>query len=578
MSAPRNGTTHNRRLLTIGALFLLFGGFFIFRLASLQIFSHTTLIARARAQRSTIASLAPRRGTIYFTDAGSSERRAVAATERDALLLYAVPKLVDQPKRAARVIAPLIQMDELLLVQKLQKPDDPYEVLARDVPENAVQKILTYSFRGIAIAREPMRTYPEKQLASHVLGFYGYVGDKRRGVYGVEGYFDSVLAGRGGKAEVEYDVAGRPIIFAEEKVEPVVNGSDIVLTIDRSVERVVCEKVKEAAVRHNAERVSATVVDPKTGAIIALCAYPDFDPNTYATVPDASVYHNAAIFMPYEPGSIFKPITMAAGIDLGLVQPTDTYVDEGFLQIGKFTIRNSDGRRHGIQTMLQVLDESLNTGAVYVAEKVGKELFRKYVLDFGFGALPGIELKSEVAGDLSILFKRGQIYLATASYGQGITATQLQLVMAYAAIANGGNLMKPYIREALISPDGTVERHEPILVRRVLESKTATLLSGMLVSVVEEGHGKRAKVPGYYVAGKTGTAQIPKKDGPGYEVGSNIGSFAGFLPVSDPRFAIAVRVDRPKDVQWAESSAAPLFGEIARFLVQYYNIPPDDVR
>ncbi len=574
----RDPQTIDMRVLLMGALFTIAGGLFLFRLFILQVVQHGVFMAKAKTQRSSIAQIIPTRGTIYVTDRGSAESRYAVGTNRDAQLLYVVPKEIDNPKRVARAFAPILERSEFDLLKKIDKLNDPYEVLQHDVAEAQKERIEKYAFKGVHFVQEPMRSYPEKNIMSHVLGFYGYVGDVRKGVYGIEGYFDALLSGRGGRKEVEYDVAGRPIVFVNEKEEAVVNGSDIVLTIDRSVERVVCEKVKAAVERHQAERGSALVLNPKTGAVLAMCSVPDFDPNTYNKVEDAGVYPNLAIFSPYEPGSIFKPMTMAAGIDLGLVKPEDTYTDEGFVRIGKFTIRNSDGKRHGVQTMIQVLDESLNTGAMYVAEKVGKELFKKYVLDFGFGKVRGIELKTEVAGDMSIVSKRGDIYLATASYGQGITTTLLQLASAYGVIANGGVLMQPYIVDRTIGPDGTEKVTRPRAERAVLQPATATLLSGMLVSVVENGHGKRAKVPGYYVAGKTGTAQIPKKDGPGYEEGATIGSFAGFLPVTDPQFVIVVRIDRPKDVQWAESSAAPLFGEIAQFLVQYYSVQPDDLR
>jgi cell division protein FtsI/penicillin-binding protein 2 len=264
---------------------------------------------------------------------------------------------------------------------------------------------------------------------------------------------------------------------------------------------------------------------------------------------------------------------MAAAIDTDKVLPDSTYIDEGFVKYGQFTIKNSDGKANGVPPMTQVLEKSLNTGAIYVEEKLGNDLFRQYVRNFGFGQKTGVELGMEAPGDISSLDKKGDIYSATASYGQGITATPLQIVSAFAAIANGGNLMKAYLVDEINKSDGAKIKTEPKIVRRVINERTATLTSGMLVSVVENGHGKRAGVPGYYVAGKTGTAQVHKSNGPGYEENITIGSFVGFAPVEDPRFAMIVKIDHPRDVQWAESSAAPIFGEIAKFLLNYYQVP-----
>ncbi len=226
--------------------------------------------------------------------------------------------------------------------------------------------------------------------------------------------------------------------------------------------------------------------------------------------------------------------------------------------------------------MTDVLDESLNTGAIFVARKVGLSDFRSFVKLFGFGEKTGIELDKEARGNIAALDDKNEIYLATSSFGQGITVTSIQLLTAYAAIANGGNLVQPYVVDAIVKADGSRMQTRPKIVRRVLSERTSTLLSGMLVNVVRKGHGTRAGVPNYFVAGKTGTAQVPKKNGRGYEKGTSIGSFVGFAPVDNPRFAMLVKITHPRDVQWAESSAAPLFGDLAKFLLNYYEVSPDE--
>jgi cell division protein FtsI (penicillin-binding protein 3)/stage V sporulation protein D (sporulation-specific penicillin-binding protein) len=225
--------------------------------------------------------------------------------------------------------------------------------------------------------------------------------------------------------------------------------------------------------------------------------------------------------------------------------------------------------------MTDVLAESLNTGTVYVQQLVGKESFRNYVEAFGFGKKTGIELAPESKGNIQSLQNKGKVASATASFGQGITVTPIQLLAAYGAIANGGKLMRPYLVDEILKPDGSQTRTKPIVVSQSISARTARLITGMLVSVVEVGHGKRAGVPGYWVAGKTGTAQVPRTDGLGYQKDVSIGSFAGYAPANDPKFVMLVVIDHPRDVQWAESSAAPLFGEMADFLLTYMQVPPE---
>ncbi len=360
------------------------------------------------------------------------------------------------------------------------------------------------------------------------------------------------------------------------------DGSDLILTVNRSVQFRVCQTLNEAALRHGADGGSIIIMDPKTGAIIAMCSYPDFDPNNYDKVKDIKVFNNPAVFSQYEPGSVFKGITMAAALDQGKVTPETTYKDEGQVMITGWPkpIKNSDFDiygGHGEVNMTTVLEKSLNTGAIFAMKQTGADVFADYVKKFGFGEKTGIELLGEGSGDIRNLTvsKIKPIDATVASFGQGISVTPIQLVSAYATIANGGILMKPYIVKEIVHADGTKDITQPKELRRVISEKAAVLLGGMLVNVVEEGHGQKAGVKGYYVAGKTGTAQVPRKDGRGYESSMHIGSFAGFAPADDPQFVMLVRIDNPRDVAWAESSAAPLFGKIAEFLLQYYQIPKE---
>jgi cell division protein FtsI/penicillin-binding protein 2 len=456
----------------------------------------------------------------------------------------------------------------------LTKENDPYEPLRDGVSEEVLGKIKDLKAAGIGYTEKEARFSPEGDLGSQFLGFVGVKDDKKVGQYGLEGYFEKELAGTPGFISSEKDVAGRWIPISGRDWQKAQDGSDLILTIDRNIQYFACEKLKEAVERHGADGGSVIIMDPKTGAIWAMCSYPDFDPNNYAKIQDINVFNNPATFYQYEPGSVFKAITIAAALDLGKIIPTTTYNDEGQVTVDGWVIKNSDLAAHGEQTMTQVLDESLNTGAVFAVSQIGADAFRKYVSDFGFGTKTGVELDYENAGSISSLDKKGKIWSATASFGQGISVTPIQVVTAFAAIANGGRLVKPYIIDEVRKNNGQVVKTQPEVVRRVISGNTATLLGGMLVSVVENGHGKKAGVSGYYVAGKTGTAQVPKKEGGGYDPNITIGSFVGFTPVEDPKFVMLTKIDHPRDVVWAESSAAPLFGEIAKFVLNYLKVPP----
>ncbi len=490
---------------------------------------------------------------------------------------------------------------------KLEKANDPYEPLEQKVDSEVLKKIyialasldgknfVSHDLEikdnkildkekkelvidGIGFTMKPYRFYPEGNVGANLLGFVSYVNNEQRGSYGLEGFFDQELYGKTGSIKAERDAAGKVVIIDNKEYNSPQDGSDIILTIDRSIQFAVCEKLNKAVLKHGADGGSVIVMEPKIGAILAMCSYPDFDPNNFQAIKDIKVFNNNAIFSQYEPGSIFKVITMAMGLDQKKVTPQTTYNDTGNLKIANYNIENSDHKANGIQTMTQVLEKSLNTGVVFVMRSIGSDVFGKYVKDFGFGEKTGIELEGEGKGDIKNIInekRNKELVSATASFGQGIAVTPLQITSAFAAIANNGILMKPYVVKEIVRNDGTKIVSQPKEIKQVVSEKSATILGGMMVNVVENGHGKKAGVKGYYVAGKTGTAQVPRKDGRGYQVGAHIGSFAGFAPADDPQFVMLVRMDNPRDVEWAESSAAPLFGEIAEFILNYWQVPKE---
>ena len=547
----------------------------IARLFVLQVLSHTFYSALATEQHGIFENLFPERGIVYVRDPKSPDGRFPAILNRTAYVAFADTRKIKDANDASTRLAVVLGDDPAKIHEKLLIQNDPYVPLAKKLDPTKADAIRALGIKGIGLAEERERYYPEGHTLSHVTGFLGSDGKGGlAGHYGIEGYWNTPLVGQRGIFESDEDSLGGMVGSATKTFRPAKDGDELTLTIDRTIQFVACDKLKQAVAKHHADGGSLVIADPKTGAILAICGVPDFDPNEYAHVKDIGVFNNPTVFEAYEPGSIFKAITLASAIDAGRITPNSTYRDEGQVQIGAYTIRNSDLKTHGVQTMTQVLSESLNTGTIFAVRQLGAKPFLKYVENFGFGSPTGIELDTESAGDIESLRKKGDIWSATASFGQGITVTPIQMLVAYGALANGGKLMQPYIVGEVRHADGTVEKTQPKAVRQVITKRASTLIGGMLVDVVEHGHGKHAAVPGYWVAGKTGTAQIPNPAG-GYFQDQAIGSFVGFAPADDPAFVMLVRIDRPRDVQWAESSVAPAFGEIAKFLLQYMEIQPE---
>ncbi|MFH1193991.1 MAG: penicillin-binding protein 2 [bacterium] len=561
------------RLLILFLVFLIIALIIVARLFVLQIIRGAKYEDLAAGRHTKYENIDPVRGEIFVKELGLDTLYPVA-TNKELYLAYVEPLKIQNKGLIARVLAENLGLDELELKKSLFE-NVQYKAIAHYVSPEAMQKIKSYDFTGVGFEKETKRIYPEKGFGGQLLGFVGKSGNTEGGKYGLEGYFDKDLAGKPGYLEGEKDALGSLIPWGKQKEDKAINGSDLVLTIDRGVQFFVCNKIKEAIARFEADFGSVIVMEPKTGKILAMCSAPDYDPNNYNKEKDQSIFKNPAIANRFEPGSIFKPITMAAGVDAKLVNPESTYEDMGSVYIAPHTIQNSDHKTNGVQTMTQVLEKSLNTGAVFVARLLGPQKFREYVESFGFADLTGIEIDGEATSDIGSLKKKGEIWPATASFGQGIAVTAIQMANAFNAIANGGKLMKPYIVDRVIDENGVEKITQPRPIRQVVSSRTAVLLRGMLVSVVENGHGKKAGVAGYYVGGKTGTAQVSKVGGGGYEEGKNVGSFAGFAPADNPVFTMLVTMNDPKTVEWAESSAAPVFGEIAKFLLNYYKVPPE---
>jgi cell division protein FtsI/penicillin-binding protein 2 len=569
---PGQNNSYPVRIFLLLVVILLFIVLIIFRMFNLQILNHAYYQALASDQHSRDEKLLPGRGEIYL-DGAPGKPAVLAATNVTKTIVYAVPKEITDRVATAAKLAAALDMPVAEIAPKLEG-DGNYTIIKKQVNDDMAKQVRDMALVGIGTEPETIRYYPEKNLASHVLGFLGFKGNSRVGQYGIEGNYEAALAGSAGLLGIEKDLAGRWITVASRNFVAAEDGKDVHLTIDSAIQYKAQEVLKSAVDSNQAAGGSVIVMNPKTGAIMAMANYPDYDPNEYGKVSDVSYYSNPALASDYEPGSVFKPLVMAAAINENAVTPDTTYEDTGVVSIDEFNIKNSDGKANGVQNMTQVLEKSLNTGMIFVGQKLGNSKFRDYANRFGFGKKTGIELPNEVLGNLDNLQKKSDIFFATSSYGQGHTVTPIQLISSYTALANGGKMMKPYIVNKVVRPDGKEEKTEPEKIGQVIDIRTAAQVSAMLVNVVENGHGKRAAVPGYYIAGKTGTAQVPYKDRAGYDPSKNIGSFIGYGPVDNPQFLMLVRIDHPKNVNFAESTAAPAFGQIAAFILNYLQIPP----
>lgn len=572
------------RLKVLCVLFLIAGSVIIARLAYVQVWQHNFYAALASANHDLYKDLFPNRGEIYARDPLSEESTYKIAANQDLAVVYADPWQIENREQAVDSLAPLVGMSKDELNKKLEpKMIDPerrdnYEVLKRRISDHEKKAIEDLHIKGVSFTSEAWRYYPNSEYTAHLTGFLGMKDDTRVGQYGLEGYFDNELKGVPGYLLSEKDAQGRFLAIGHQFTEEAQDGDDLYLTIDKNIQFYACDKLKEAVNKHGAKQGTVIIMQPTTGAILASCSFPSYDPNNYSDVESISVFMDSAVADQYEPGSVFKSLTLGAAMDMGKITPYTTYEDKGYVKIANYTISNSDTAQkgaHGARDMKYVLAQSLNTGSIFAVQQIGNEAWYQYVQKLGFGEKTGIELAGENKGNISSLEQLKDIYSATSSYGQGITVTPMQLLTAYNTLANGGKLMKPYIVAEKVKANGYKEVAEPVMVRQVFSQQTASTISAMLVNVVDNGHSYMAAIPGYYVGGKTGTAQIAREDGLGYASSRHKDTFVGYAPISNPQFIMLTKMDEPQDVSWAEGSVAPLWRDIAKYILDYYQIPPD---
>jgi len=557
-------TVSRARLRTLFALFAVASLLLSGRLAYWQAFGRGELLARATDQVRSELVLAARRGVLR------DRNGVILATTVELRSLYAIPRLISDRAGAATALAPILGQPAEVLLAALESGAE-WLYLKRRLPEETANAVAALRIAGLGFENEPKRLYPSGAIGAGVLGF---VSDDGVGQYGVEGRYDEMLRGVAGRLVVERDPANRELAIGLRTARPAQDGYELTLSLDLAVQSAAERELAAAVRRERAAGGTVVVMDPRDGALIALASWPSYDPARVASASPES-FRDRSISWTYEPGSTMKAITIAAGLDKGVVTPRTSYEDVGYAIIGGRKLSNALGRAYGTTNVTQILERSANAGAVFVASRLGASSLYAYLRAFGFGEPTGVDLAAEASGTVRPLAEWYPVDLGTTSFGQGLSVTPLQLAAAYAAIANGGMLYRPYVVASRRDADGE-HRTAPAALRRVISAGTAAAVRAMLTATVDEGIAGGAALPRYSVAGKTGTAQIPSADGR-YLDDAYVSSFAGIVPAEDPRMVIVVVLDRPESKLLGTVPAMNAFKGVAIDALRYARVQPDRV-
>lgn len=540
------------------------------RLYQKSVIEHGEIVQAAENQYAFRKEVVGQRGSIVVDD-HKGALYPLANNERRYQVLV-IPPQIKNAREVANKLAPIVGVSEQDIFTKIDTKKPYVPPIQRRLSREQADQIAGLKLHGVSLLPEYIRTYPEQGLASQLLGFVNAEG---KGNYGIEGAYDLTLKGSSGYRTGEKDIRGRLISLDDEVAAK--DGNTVMLTIDREIQFFVEKSLADSIKKYEADGGSVVIVNPKTGAIVAMASSPGFNPNKYNEVKSdqQQLFLNPAVSSAWEPGSIMKPIVMALAMDKGHVEPDTKSVFAASVKVLNHEIFTAEKKAFGEETMTQVLENSDNVGMVWVADKLGNQDFHDALSKLGFGKEPDIKLGNVSAGSLPALKTWNDLTRATISFGQGVSTTPLQMVMAYAAMANQGKAMQPYVVQEVIDDQGqTVAKSTPQENGQVMSAETSKKIGDMLESVVLRGHGKRAQVKGYRIGGKTGTAQVVKPEG-GYYEDRHIGSFAGYFPITDPQYAMVVKLDNPRNVEFAESSAAPTFGEIAGWILHQKQIKQD---
>ncbi len=561
------------RIRIILAVFCVFGLLIVSKLYSLQIINKETYIQKANAQYEKPTSSNFDRGSIFFELKDST--KIAAATVKEGYTLAINPKNIENPEAVYLTLSTYINLDRENFLVKAMKRNDPYEEIQKRVEKSIGNSILDLRIKGVILSRESWRVYPGDSLASHSVGLVGSdSNNKIAGRYGLERYYEEILSRTSLNTSINvfaeiFNTITSSVFNSEQR------SGDIVTAIEPSVQNYLDKTVASVRSKWNSDSMGAIIMDPNDGRIYAISSSPSFNSNNLKEITDPKIFSNAIVENVFEMGSIIKPLTIAAGIDSQTIDKNYTYEDTGTMELNGKRIANFDGRARGRTNVQEILSQSLNIGAANVALKMGHTTFVDYFKKFGLSELSGIDQPNEQLSIIKNIESKRDVEIATASYGQGIALTPIATIRALSVLANGGKLVTPHLTTRFEYIDGTIETLEPPVVQ-VLSKETADDVTKMLVRVVDESLKKGAyKMDHYSIAAKTGTAQIADRINRGYYRDRYLHSFFGYFPAYNPRFIVFLYHVYPKNADFASETLADPFIQITKFLINYYELPPD---
>jgi len=563
-------SANENRFKILGVFVLALSAFVIFRIFQISVVEHQSYLTQAEDQQRFESIDPAQRGKIYVYDNKDQNTLYPLAFDVKKYTILVVPRNVKKKEESSEKISQIVSKPSKEIFDAINNDKLYVPPIVKGLHYDTAMKVKARKISRLYIIPEYSRYYPEKTLASQVLGFVNAEG---KGNYGFEGHYDRELQGTAGKTTGEKDTLGRVISLLDQKDAQ--DGASYVLTIDRPTQYYVEKKLDEAITKYEADSGSVVIMDIKTGGIVAMASSPDFDPNTYKDfATDQSLFTNPIISGLYEPGSIMKPITMAGAIDSGAISADSAGDFDWHVYVDGFEVKTAERKPFGHEDMTQVLINSDNVAMCWVAAQEGKENIFKYATSFGLFDKTKIDLDTEQAGYSPLPVKQWKdINSATTAFGQGVSVTPMEMLAAYATLANKGKYIYPHIVDKMIMPDGTERPVDKQEGDQVVKESTAATMATMLTKVVEQGHAKKAGVAGFKIGAKTGTAQIAE-NGEYLQADNALGIFnhslAGFGPSDDPRFAMIVKLTKPKTDKYAESTSAPLFGDIASYLLNFY--------
>lgn len=566
------------RVKILSLFILLVAVVLLSRLGYIQLLHGDEFTTDANRQYARAQSNEFSRGTIYFQEKDGG--RVSAATLQNVYYLALNPLHIRSASSTYDVLKSHLTVDKSTFIKQAAKVNDTYEVVEKDLIQKDADAITALGQKGVTVYTEKKRYYPGGKLGSTFIGFVGKsaeTGDNAVGRAGLETYYDDILTRHTGGLYVNFfaEIFSNISSVFSTGGEGELDG-DVVTTIEPTVQRQLEDILAQTADAWHADQIGGVIIDPSTGKIVAMSGYPNFDPNQFNLVKDPHVFQNSNVENMYEMGSTVKPLVMAAAIDVGAVTPDTMYTDMGSIILDKKKISNFDGKARGRVNMQEVLNQSLNVGMVFVEQKTGNATFAKYMKNYGFGAKTGIELPNESSGLVGNLSSNRDVNYATAAFGQGIAVTPIQMATALSVLANGGKLITPHIVDRIEYRIGIVDQTDFSKNVQILKPDTSHTITSMLVTVVDKALvGGKAKMDHYTIAAKTGTAQMVNPATKEYYDDRYLHSFFGYFPAYQPKFLIFLFHTYPKGAEYASATLTDPFMNLTKFLINYYNIPPD---